>query len=150
MMSPLFGVFSRGSLVKMTAATSGKISQRVVKRQTHVTIHQKQERFRCWHSAGYCWKKMGLFFFGRANSFCACVDPFFFFFWQGLLGVSVFFISIFNLTLIFFFYPLQYHPSPASDSLVGFVTIITLAKVSKAAELFLRLPKQCKTFDSPL
>ena len=32
LMSPLFGVFSRGSLVKETAATSGKVSQRLVKR----------------------------------------------------------------------------------------------------------------------
>ena len=30
LMSPLFGVFSRGSLVKETAATSGKVSQCVV------------------------------------------------------------------------------------------------------------------------
>ena len=28
LMSPLFGVFSRGSLIKETAATSGKINQR--------------------------------------------------------------------------------------------------------------------------
>ena len=32
--------FSRGSLVKETAATSGKVSHRVVSRRTHGAFHQ--------------------------------------------------------------------------------------------------------------
>ena len=38
-MSSLFGVFSHELLVKEAAATGGKVSQYVVKRQMHGTLH---------------------------------------------------------------------------------------------------------------
>ena len=45
LMSPLFGVFSRGSLVKDTAATCGQVNQRAAERRACLGLHRPQERF---------------------------------------------------------------------------------------------------------
>ena len=40
LMSPLYGIFSGGSLVKKTAVTSGKVNQRTVSSRMYWAFHQ--------------------------------------------------------------------------------------------------------------